>query len=191
MKQILRKHGRNHKAGGTDPIWDGDPWRFNVENLGGSGYVEFGDGVDLDLVHGGSGDPLAVGGTWGAAFEDASGDGLLVGSTTTLLLKSAADWNAEAPNFAFNVGTQFYTFLAIGSSFTIYDHSLDPLLDITEAGQINLYPGSSGLSVTSAGPIELTTSTSPLTLDVNGKTFEFRDDGTIHGPTGGSIVWDL
>lgn len=23
------------------------------------------------------------------------------------------------------------------------------------------------------------------------KIFEFRDDGTIHGPTGGSIVWDL
>jgi hypothetical protein len=125
MKQTLKLHGRTHGPYGSDPI----PtlgWQFNVDNEGGSGYVQFNEGVDLDFKP----DPLAQGGTWGAAFEDASGDGILIGSTGEILLLSDG-------TFAINSGT------------------------------------------------------SPLTLTVNGKTYQFDDSGDLHIPTGGNVIADL
>ena len=58
-------------------------WRFDYNNQGGWGYLQFNDSFDLDLLP----DPLSVGGSWGAAIEDASGAGLLIGSTTGVLVK--------------------------------------------------------------------------------------------------------
>ncbi len=43
----------------------------------------------------------------------------------------------------------------------------------------------------SGGIIVLNTDTSPIRIVVGFKTFEFWDDGTIHGPTGGSLIFDL
>lgn len=40
------------------------------------------------------------------------------------------------------------------------------------------------------GAITLDSGASPLTLRVNGNVFEFRDDGTVHIPTGGSVIAD-
>lgn len=59
-------------------------WRFNFDNEGGWGYLQFNDCFDLDELP----DPLAVGGSWGAAIEDDSGCGLLIGSTAGMLLKT-------------------------------------------------------------------------------------------------------
>lgn len=46
------------------------------------------------------------------------------------------------------------------------------------------------LTLTSVGVMNLTSLTSPLTITVNGNTFRFQDDGTLHIPTGGSVIAD-
>ncbi len=115
----------------------GSGWRFNVDNEGGSGYVQFNDCVDLDTMP----DPLGIGGMWGAAFEDASGCGLALGSTTALLFKSegALLFQAGSPaNFDVGIATapdvSSASTLALGSAYqnTLgYDVVLSVYLSVT------------------------------------------------------------
>lgn len=91
----------------------GSGWRFDTDNEGGWGYLQFNDCFDLDLLP----DPLAVGGTWGAAFEDDSGCGFVIGSTTTLLLKSRDILSVESiGNWVATIGGDI-SFTVFGSIF--------------------------------------------------------------------------
>ncbi len=165
-------------------------WRFNFDNEGGSGYVQTNDCVDLDAMP----DPLAVGGNIGLAFEDDSGCGVLVGSND-------ADTTIKARNSTVNligdgveafIGNAFNTFLAIGSSFTIYDHNNDPLFTVTEAGQANFVAGSSGITLDSTGPIDIATSGNSIVLNTSGITASLASGDTLTvKDSGGNPIFEI
>ena len=77
-------HGRDHRPGGADPI-PNFGWQFDVFNIGGWGYVQTDECLDVDTTP----DPMAIGGMWGLVFADNSGCGAAFGSDTgDVLIKS-------------------------------------------------------------------------------------------------------
>lgn len=114
-------------------------WRFNILNGvpsamtvdRGYGYVQFtGDGIDIDVDP--EADPLAIGGTWGGAFIDDSGQGLLLGSNQgRVYIKGRgcpvtilADGQPGTSGLNLNVNQANLTvnLLTSGDTFVVKDH---------------------------------------------------------------------
>lgn len=109
-------------------------WRFNFNNQGGSGYVQFNNSTDLDALP----DPMSFGGDWGAAFEDDSGDGLAIGSTSVLRLESGGD-------LALLAGGLITVKLTTGQTVTVFDNTGNPIFRVDEDGDLH---GKTGKALT-------------------------------------------
>lgn len=110
----------------------GQGWRFDFDNEGGFGFLRFNDSFDLDTFPDPA-DSLATGGTWGGAIEEASGDGLLIGSTTTLLLKALGDMGmAVVGTLAIAADGPITIRLGAGQTLTVLDNSNNPLFRVAD-----------------------------------------------------------
>lgn len=131
IQQIFKRVGR--AASG---------WRFNILNGvpsaavvdKGYGYVQFIDGIDIDLDP--EADPLAIGGTWGGAFIDDSGEGLLLGSTSATVIKTRlGDVTLLADGgdlrLQTNGGDVVVELKTSGDTFAVNDHLSSAIVTVT------------------------------------------------------------
>lgn len=116
-------------------------------------------------------------GNSGAPFAITNDGGFLIDTAGSARINATSDMTVHTSDASFHIGQQFYVFLADGSSTTIYNSDLDPLLDITEAGQINLYPKTpSGMTIDDTGPFTLSADDDiEFSIDTSGKTLTIKD----------------
>lgn len=127
------RHADQHLPDGSDPLPGfGDGIRFNYDNEGGFLYVRFNASLDIDTFPDPA-DSLSVGGDWGGVIEDASGDGLLIGSTVLLKLLSLGNMAIGADGSLFiRVGDDSsLEIINAGKTFTINDSASNPIVTWT------------------------------------------------------------
>jgi len=108
-------------------------WRFDFDNEGGFGFLRFNTSFDLDTFPTPD-DSLSQGGEWGAVFEDASGKGFLIGSTT--LMKVIADGllqlSGDSGVLMVARGDMTLRLFDPGNEFTLKDSAEDNLIQMTD-----------------------------------------------------------
>ncbi len=206
MRLRLPLHGRSHRHNGSDPL--GTDIEFDVDNEGGSLYVQTNDCVDLDTMP----DPIAEGGTAGIALEDDSGCGIVIGANDADVKIKARGGSSDVSIVAENeVSAVASSNLLLQSGGGATVTVVDPLFLIATGGTTSatvnvlvkagcyfiirnvtggvveyLRVGDFGTDVKllSGGKFRvLNASFSPL--------FQVDEDGTVHIKTGGTIVADL
>ena len=153
MKQLIRRHGRTHRPGGSDPIPGLDEmihWGSNTDDSSLGLSLNSSEQLQMQFVS------VNIDGSNGG------GDTAIVGTNTNV---SAADGELDLR--------------ASGVGGIVFVNSDDDLVRIQAATTVEINGDSN------PGTSEV------VRVNLGGKTFEFRSDGTIHGPTGGSVIWDL
>jgi hypothetical protein len=126
-------------------------------------------------------------GNSGAPVAITNDGGFLVDTAAEARIEATTEIDFETSVMEATIGSSSKVFLGSGASETIYDNSLSPLVDVTEAGQINILGKSpSGVVVAGGGPVTVgptggdslefgSTGNATLTLVTSGNTYTIND----------------